>query len=184
MFSAIFECTYGTYSRLEFQNTFDAILATPLNAEDITAGEILWGATRATMTSTAILAIAALFGLAHSPWVFLIPLVSFLQGIMFSAIAMVFTSIVPVIYTFNYFYTLFINPMFFISGVFFPLTAFPRLLQDLSWIAPLTPAVNLTRSLFSGVFDTNPYLSLAILVGYTALFCAIALATMRKRLTR
>ncbi len=184
MFSAIFECTYGTFTRMEYQNTFDAILATPLNAEDIIAGEIFWGATRATMTSTSILAIAAAFQLVHSPWALAIPIVSFMQGIMFSSIAVLFTSIVPAIYTFNYFYTLFINPMFFVAGVFFPLASFPQILQSLSWIAPLTPAVHLTRSLFTGDFHPNPFLSLAILVGYSVLFFAIALMTMRRRLAR
>ncbi len=184
MFAAIFECTYGTFTRLEFQNTFDAILATPLSAEDITAGEIFWGATRSMMTGSAILAIAAIFQLVHSPWALLIPLVCLLQGVVFSALAVIFTSLVPAIYTFNYFYTLFINPMFFVSGVFFPLTSFPQILQDLSWIAPLTPAVYLTRSLFNGRFEPNPFLSLGLLVALGTIFFAISLVTMRRRLTR
>ncbi len=184
MFAAIFECTYGTYTRMEYQNTFDAILATPLNAEDIIAGEIFWGATRATMTSTAILVIAAAFGLVRSPWALAIPLVSFLQGIMFSAMAMLFTSVVPAIYTFNYFYTLFINPMFFVGGVFFPIASFPQILQSLSWIAPLTPAVHLTRSLFSGNFEPNPFLAAGLVTGYSVVFFAIAMVTMQRRLTR
>lgn len=184
MFAAIFECTYGTFTRMEFQNTFDAILSTPLDAEDVTAGEIFWGATRALMTGTAILIIAAIFGLVHSFWALLIPLVSILQGIMFSSLAVVFTSLVSSIYAYNYFYTLFINPMFFVSAVFFPLSSFPKILQDLSWIAPLTPAVHLTRSLFSGQFEANTFISLAELMVLSAVLFSVALVTMRKRLTR
>ena len=30
MFAAVYECTYGTYIRMTFQKTFDAILATPV----------------------------------------------------------------------------------------------------------------------------------------------------------
>ena len=40
MFSASFECTYASFIRMEYQYTYDAILATPLNVEDVTAGEI------------------------------------------------------------------------------------------------------------------------------------------------
>ncbi|MDO8567631.1 MAG: ABC transporter ATP-binding protein/permease [Dehalococcoidales bacterium] len=67
---------------------------------------------------------------------------------------------------------------------FFPLSSFPKILQDLSWIAPLTPAVHLTRSLFSGHFEPNPFISLAELIILSAIFFSIALATMRRRLTR
>ena len=102
MFSASFECTYGTFIRMEYQRTYDAIIATPLNVEDITAGEIFWGATRSLLTGTAILAIAAAFQLVHSPWALLIPALSFLEGILFASIAVLFTSIVPAIYSFNY----------------------------------------------------------------------------------
>ena len=62
MFSASFECTYGSYFRMEYQKTYDAIMATPLSVEDIIAGEIFWGATRSLMTGTVILIILS-FGL-------------------------------------------------------------------------------------------------------------------------
>jgi len=81
MFSASFECTYGSFMRMEYQYTYDAIMATPLNVEDIIAGEIFWGATRSLLTGTVILAIAAMFQLVHSPWVVLIPAVAFLEGL-------------------------------------------------------------------------------------------------------
>ena len=184
MFSASFECTYASFIRMEYQYTYDAILATPLNVEDVTAGEIFWGATRSLMTGVVILAIAAAFQLVPSPWALLIPLVAFLEGIMFAAIALFFTSIVPAIYTFNYYFTLFITPMFLLSGVFFPLTSFPKILQTLSWVAPLTPAVHLTRGLFHGEFQASLLLALVIMVVFAAAFFAISLVTMRRRLTK
>lgn len=184
MYSATFECTYGSYARLAYQNTYDAILATPLSAEDITAGEIFWGATRSMMTGSAILAISAAFRLVPSPWAMLIPLVIFLEGLMFGAISLSFTSLVPAISTFNYLYTLFINPMFFLSGVFFPLSAFPEIIQSLSWVAPLTPVVHITRALFQGSFHPDLILSLVYILAVSTVFFAMALVTMRRRLTR
>lgn len=183
MFSASFECTYASFIRMEYQNTYDAILATPLNVEDIIAGEIFWGATRSLLTGSVILAIAAAFQLVHSPWALLIPVVSLLEGIMFASIALFFTSIAPAIYSFNYFFTLFITPMFFLSGVFFPLTSFPPILQTLAWIAPLTPVVHLTRALFQGEFQLNLLLALAIIIILSIIFFSISLVTMRRRLT-
>ncbi|UCH51468.1 MAG: ABC transporter permease, partial [Chloroflexota bacterium] len=87
MFSANFECTYGSYFRMEYQKTFDAIIATPLNIDDVTAGEIFWGATRSVLTGSVMLIVATAFQLVHSPWAILIPIICFLEGIMFSSIA-------------------------------------------------------------------------------------------------
>ena len=182
MFSASFECTYGTFVRMEYQRTFDAIIATPLSVEDVIAGEIFWGATRSLMTGTVILAIAAAFQLVHSPWALLIPPVCFLEGVMFASIALLFTSLAPAIYTFNYYFTLFITPMFFFSGVFFPLSSFPQIVQTLSWIIPLTPVVHVTRALVSGELHLSLLWALAIMVAVAAVFFSLALVTMRRRL--
>jgi len=183
MFSASFECTYGSFVRMEFQKTYDAIITTPLNVEDVIAGEIFWGATRSLMTGTIILVIAAAFQLVPSPWALLIPILSFLQGIMFASIAIFYTSIVPAIYSFNYYFTLFMTPMFLFSGVFFPLTAFPKIVQTLSWVLPLTPAVHLTRALVNGEIQLELLWALALIIVIAALFFSISLVTMRRRLT-
>jgi lipooligosaccharide transport system permease protein len=183
MFSASFECTYGSFIRMEYQKTYDAIITTPLSVEDIIAGEIFWGATRSLLTGTIILTIAAIFQLVHSPWALLIPMLAFLEGLMFASIAILFTSLAPAIYSFNYYFTLFITPMFFFSGVFFPLSSFPDIVQTLSWIVPLTPVVHLTRALTSGDFHIDLLWALALIIGLTALFFSISLVTMRRRLT-
>jgi len=182
MFSASFECTYGSFVRMEYQKTYDAIIATPLSVEDVVAGEIFWGATRSLMTGTIILVIATAFQLVPSPWAALIPVVSFLEGVMFASIAMLFTSIVPTIYSFNYYFTLFITPMFFFSGVFFPLTSFPEIVQTLSWVAPLTPVVHLIRALVNGELQLGLLGALALILILTVLFFSLSLITMRRRL--
>ena len=182
MFSASFECTYGTFIRMEYQRTYDAIIVTPLNIEDVTAGEIFWGATRSLLTASFILAIAAAFQLVHSPWALLILPVSFLAGIMFSAIAVLYSSLAPSIYSFNYYFSLFITPVFFFSGVFFPLSSFPEIVQRLSWIAPLAPVVQLNRALINGALTTDLLLALAYIIGLAIAFFAISLKTMRRRL--
>jgi len=183
MFSASFECTYGSFVRMEYQKTYDAIISTPLNVEDVIAGEIFWGATRSFMTGTIILAIAGVFQLVPSPWALAIPILAFLEGIMFASIAILFTSIVPAIYSFNYYFTLFITPMFFFSGVFFPLSSFPEIVRTLSWVAPLTPVVHLARALISGEFHPELLWALAFIIVLAALFFSISLVTMRRRLT-
>jgi lipooligosaccharide transport system permease protein len=103
---------------------------------------------------------------------------------MFGSIALFFTSFVPTIYSFNYYFTLLITPMFFFSGVFFPLTAFSPTVQKLCWISPLTPAANLTRALVSSHPGEGSWWGLAIIIGLIAIFFPLALVTMRRRLLK
>jgi lipooligosaccharide transport system permease protein len=103
---------------------------------------------------------------------------------MFAAISLFYTSIIPSIYTFNYFFTLFVNPMFLLGGVFFPLAAFPTVVQNASWATPLRPAVEITRDLFQGQFRTDMWLALGIIIAYIVVFFSVTLVTMRRRLTK
>ncbi len=184
MFSASSECTYGSFVRMNYQRTFDAIIATPVNMEDVVAGEVFWGATRSLLTSIAILIVIAAFGLVNSWWAFLVLPLAVLSGIMFGSIALFFTSLVPTIYSFNYYFTLFITPMFFFSGVFFPLDAFSPTVQKLCWISPLTPAADLTRALVSGHPGEGSWWGLAIIIGLIAIFFPLSLIMMHRRLLR
>jgi len=184
MFSASFECTYGSFMRMKHQRTYDSIIATPLSIDDVSAGEILWGATRSLITACVILIVVAAFGLVESPWALLVLPMAVITGLMFSSIALFFTSVAPSIYSFNYYFTLFITPMFFLSGVFFPISAFPDAMQALTWIAPLTPVADLTRAMVSGQPGEGTWWGLAIILGYTVVFFPLALIMMKRRLLR
>jgi lipooligosaccharide transport system permease protein len=121
MFAATFECTYGTYIRMTYQKTFDAILATPINLDDLVAGELMWAASKSTFYGTIIMIVIFFFGLATSPLILLIIPMLFFGGLLFATISVITTAIVPGIDSFNYFYTLFMAPLFLFSGIFFPL---------------------------------------------------------------
>src|SRR5512147_1605879 len=67
MNSAFFECTYGSYVRMYYQKTFDAMIATPLSIEDVIAGELLWGATRSVIYVVIMLPVLAVFNVSSLP---------------------------------------------------------------------------------------------------------------------
>jgi lipooligosaccharide transport system permease protein len=152
MFAAIYECTYGTYVRMTYQKTFDAILATPVNIDDLVAGELMWGATKSLLYGTIIVIVISLFGLVDSPLiVFAIP-VLFISGLIFAEISVLFVAIIPGIDFFNYFYTLLMTPMFLFSGIFFPLDNLPPLAAKIAFFTPLYHLVNICRALAWGQF--------------------------------
>jgi len=185
MFSSFFECTYGSFVRMYYQKTFDAIITTPLSLEEVIAGELLWGATKSLINSTIVLVVVSLFGLVASPSALLIPLLSFLVGLLFSAIAMCFTAITPNIDSFNYPSFLFITPMFILSGTFFSITALPVQAQVVANIFfPLTHTVALTRALTVGRLSETLLLNLSWLLVTTPFFFVLSINLMKKRLIK
>jgi lipooligosaccharide transport system permease protein len=185
MYASFFECTYGSFVRMYYQKTFDAIITTPVSIEEVIAGEIFWGATRSVINSTIVLGVLALFGLIASPLFVLVPLVAFLAGLLFSCLGMCFTAIAPNIDFFNYPGFLFITPMFLLSGTFFPLTTLPPPVQAVAQaFLPLTHTVSLTRGLILGKVEWHLLLSLVWIIAVTPVFFVLSINLMRKRLIR
>jgi lipooligosaccharide transport system permease protein len=175
MYGAFFECTYASFVRMYFQKTFDAIITTPVNVEEVIAGELLWGATRAVINSTIVLAVIAGFGLVSSPLAVLVPAVAFFGGLLFAAFGMCFTALARNIDFFNYPVYLLITPMFLIGGTFVPLSIMPSSIQTIAIAGlPLTQIVNLLRGLITGRFEGFLGLSPEIIVLSAILWISIA----------
>jgi len=192
MNGSFFECTFASFVRMYYQKTFDAIVATPVSVEEVVAGELLWGATRATINATMVLVVIAAFGLISSPLFLLVVPLAFFGGLMFGAIAMCFTAAAPNIDFFNFPTFLFLTPMFFLSGTFFPLTSLPKVAQGIALaVLPLTQVVNISRSVISGhlepILGLNPtillLISFAWIVIVTIFFFILSINLMKKRLT-
>ena len=181
VFAAVYECTYGTYIRMTFQKTFDAILATPVNLDDLVAGELMWGATKSVIFGITITIVIALFGLVDS-WriVLAIPFI-FLGGLIFAELSVLFCAIVPGIDSFSYFYTLFMTPLFLFSGIFFPLDAMPRMVSNLAFFSPLYHLVSICRSFSAGDISTVIG-SMVWLVVVVALLAPFPFRLMKKKI--
>lgn len=183
MFAAIYECTYGTYVRMTFQKTFDAILATPINIDDLIAGELMWGATKSILYGTTIAVVISALGLVHSPMIILIIPVLFLSGLIFSELSVVVASIIPGIDSFNYFYTLVMTPMFLFSGIFFPIDTLPVIVRTIAFFTPLYHFVNVCRSLSDGHLAPAAGDTAWLLVA-CAILAPLPFRLMRKRIIK
>lgn len=183
MFAATYECSYGTFVRMTFQKTFDAILSTPVGADDLIAGELLWGATKSLLYGAIIMVVISVFGLVDSAFLLLVLPFLFLAGVIFAEIALCFVAVVPGIDSFNYFYTLLMTPMFLFSGIFFPIDALPPAVAKIAFFTPLYHLVNICRACSSG----RPLLALGD-IGWIALVAAILapypFRLMRRRLIK
>ncbi len=182
MNTAGFEALFGVFTRMVPQKSYDAMLASPLEIPDIIAGEILWCATKAVIHGAGILLIAALLG-AVAGWraLWVLPIL-LLTGATFAALALIVTARATSYSSFSYFTTLVMTPLMLLSGVFYPVSALPPILQGvLSWL-PLVHAVDLVRPLVSGQPVTHVLLHIGVLVTYGVVSYFIAVHWIRKRL--
>jgi lipooligosaccharide transport system permease protein len=186
MFTAVFECAFGSYVRLQMQGTYRAIVATPVSVDDVVAGDMVWGMTRAALNATwilvVLLALDRWLPTVSSPWAVLIAPLSLLPGLLFSAISMCYVSLARAMTQFNYFFNLVVNPMFWFGGAFFPVESLPGWARTISWFIPTTHVVPLYKALLSGVFEWSLLADLVWLLVGTAFFFFLALAAMRRRL--
>jgi lipooligosaccharide transport system permease protein len=182
MFTAAFECSYGTFIRLEFDKVYEGMLAAPLSVNDLLIGEILWAGSKGFFFSLAVIAVVAAFGLVPMPASLATALAGFLTGLMFAAISLLITSFVSDINHFNFYFTGFLSPMFFFSGVVFPIANLPRTLRAVAEIFPLTHAVRLARGL--DLLSWSPVLiwDVAFIVFFTVTVAWVAIRRLRRRL--
>ena len=95
---------------------------------------------------------------ALSPgWIFFAPVVGFLTGLMFAVLSLFITTLVDNINNFNFYFSGFLSPMFFFSGVVFPLSNLPAWLRPVAEVMPLTHCVRLVRGIANGLGWVNAW---------------------------
>ena len=181
MQAASFEALYSAFSRMHVQKTWDGIMNAPVNLDDIVLAEMLWAAFKALFTVTAILGVMLALGISYSPKLLVAWPVLLGVGITFSCLALIFNALAKGYDFFTYYFTLFLTPMMFLSGIFFPLEQLPVVVRTISSWLPLTNAVELVRPLFMDQWPTQPLRHALVLVAYTVAGFWIALALTRKR---
>ena len=182
MWAASFETTWNVYVKMENERLYDAVLATPVEVEDLVAGELLWAGSRACVYGTSFLVIVTLFGLVDSPWAITMPLFLFLGGLCFGAMGLAFSALTPSMDLFSYYYTLFITPMFLFGGIFFPYGRLPDWAQVAAWFTPLYHLVQITRGLATGPDALAIFGNALWLAVVTAALFLVPVRAMRRRL--
>lgn len=185
MNGASYEVTYNVFVRLSFEKAYDAMLTTPVEPEDVLAGEVLWAMTRASIYGGCFYIIVALFGLAPFPGSLAVLPVIALTGLLFAALGITFSLHVETIDFFSFYFTLFLTPLFLFSDVFFPLDE--RLTPFWQWVAealPLLHPVRLARACFTGNSDIALVAwDVAYTVGLSTILLLISARKVRQRLT-
>ena len=78
LFSSAFPAMFGTFVKYQFQRTYDAILAAPVDTEELVTAEALWIATRAGVYGCVPMVVAMVFGLDPSWGMLLVPFIAWI----------------------------------------------------------------------------------------------------------
>ncbi len=181
MMTAAFECSYGTFIRLEFDKAYDGIISAPISVENLLLGEMLWAGTKGLFFSFAVLVIFSMIGVFKTPFLFFVPIVGFLTGFMFAAISLFVTSFIKSIDNFSFYTTGFLSPMFFFSGTVFPLSQFPDFIRPLIEFLPLTHSIRLSRAILFSRWEYFTFDLLYIII-VSIVFGFLGIRGIKKRL--
>jgi lipooligosaccharide transport system permease protein len=177
---AVFEMTYGAYFRMVYQSTYDAILATPVNAESLAFGEIIWAVTKGLIDCLFILPLVIAFSATSlfTP----LSIVPLLIGcLLLGSFALGLTAHIFEIDHFNIFFAFFFSTIF-LCGAWFSVSVFPFWLQIFAYILPTTSVIELTRACLNGNFAVRHVYEIVYLVVITFFLLEWALRSIRKRM--
>lgn len=181
IFSSALPAMFGTFVKHRFQRTYDAILAAPVDVEELVTAEMLWIGLRAGLYGTFPLIVTMGFGLDPAPGMLLVPLFAFITALGFAAFGIAVAASVAKIDQFNYVTTLVITPLFLVAGTFFPIDGLPEGFQWAAQLNPLHHLVELVRGSAFG-FEAVDLARVAVLLVFAVVLWREAVRRMEKRL--
>ena len=173
---------YSTFVKYEFQHTYDAILAAPVDVEELVTGEGLWIAARTGVYGCVPMLVAMVFGLAPSWGMLLVPLIAALAGLGWVFFGIFIAAKAKAIESFSYWQSGLLTPMFLVAGTFFPLDELPTWAQVLGNLNPLFHCVELVRHAVFGFEGWKDVGHLAFLVGFALVSWRLAIRFMERKL--
>ena len=182
LFSSIFPAMFGTFIKYKFQHTYDAILAAPVDTEELVTGEALWLAMRASVYGCAPLLVGIVFGLDPSWGMLAVPAINFVAGYGWACTGVAIAGWLKGIENFNYVTSAVITPLFLVAGTFFPLTGLPGWVQALAQLNPLFHCVQLVRHAAFGWEGWADVWNFAFLIIFGLLMWRVAIAAMERKL--
>jgi len=182
LFSGAFPAMYSTFVKYQFQHTYDAILAAPVDTEELVTAEALWISARTGVYGCVPMLVAMVFGLDPSWGMLLVPFIAGLAGFGWAAFGIFIAGKAKTIESFSYWQSGLLTPMFLVAGTFFPLDQLPEWAQALANINPLYHCVQLVRDAVFGLLGWADVGHVAFLAGFALVAWRLAIRFMERRL--
>lgn len=184
LFTAFFDSSYGFYVRYQMDGIYKALLTTPIGPREIIFGELMWVSAKGACMATAVSLVFMLFGiLQFTPNILFVPFIGCTVAMGCGALGLIASSMIQNISQFQTVYTLLISPLFFFSGIFFPIDKLPLWVQKVAHISPVYHGVVLNQQILWGRIDSLDFLMhFAELLFINVILIAIAYKKLYKKL--
>jgi lipooligosaccharide transport system permease protein len=183
LFSSAFPGMFGTFVKYQFQRTYDAILAAPVDTEELVTAEAIWIATRAGVYGCVPMVVAMFFGLEPAWGMLTVPFIAWIAGYGWANFGISVAGFSKSFENFNYVVSAVLTPLFLLAGSFFPLDDFPQWAQVLAQLNPLHHLVVLIRdAVIYGWNGWVDFLRLGALIVFGILMWRIAIHAMTQKL--
>jgi lipooligosaccharide transport system permease protein len=182
LFSSAFPGMFNTFIRWQFQRTYDAVLAAPVDVEELITAEMLWISIRAGVYGMAPLLVGIAFGLEPNAGMLLVPFIGFVTGFGFAGFGVTVAAVAKTIDNFNYITSAVLTPMFLVAGTFFPVSQLPAVLRTIAKFNPLYYCVQLVRDASLGNLGVADIGHAAVLIAFALAMWRLAIWRLGKRL--
>jgi lipooligosaccharide transport system permease protein len=182
LFSSAFPGMFGTFVKYKFQRTYDAILAAPVDTEELVTAEALWIGIRAGTYGCAPMLVAICFGLDPSWGMLLVPFIGVLAGFGWASFGIAVAARMQSIDNFSYVISAVLTPLFLVAGTFFPIDGLPEWAQVAAQINPLYHLVQLVRDAVVFGLEAEDLIHLAVLIAFGLLMWRLAVRWLSGRL--
>jgi lipooligosaccharide transport system permease protein len=184
LFTAFFESSYGFYVRMTFESVFKAMLTTPIGVKEVVTGEFMWVFVRAALMGLGVALVLLVLGLLPNSLAILIcPLIAGTLALPCAAIGLLASAWVRNINQFQTVYSFLIAPIFYLSGVFFPVQS-GSFLGNLVQCSPFYHGVKLIQFTVWGHADWSAVLwHASLLLVFALLLCGISFRFVGRKLT-
>lgn len=182
LFSSAFPAMFGTFIKYQFQRTYDAILAAPVDPEELVTAEALWVAARAGIYGCVPLVVAMVFGLDPAWGMLTVPLIAFVAGFGWACFGIAIAGFASSIENFSYIISAVLTPLFLVAGTFFPLDKLPRWAQIAGELNPLHHCVELVRHAAFGFVGWTDVARVGALVLFGLVTWRTAIFAMTRKL--
>ncbi len=183
LFSSAFPGMFGTFVKYQFQRTYDAILAAPVDTEELVSAEAIWIATRAGVYGCVPMLVAIPFGLDPGWGMLAVPFIAWIAGFGWACFGISIAGFSKSFENFNYVVSAVLTPLFLLAGSFFPLDEFPQWARVLAQLNPLHHLVQLVRD--SVIYGWDGWVDVARLGAITLfgfVMWRIAIVAMTRKL--
>lgn len=182
MMVSFLESSYGAFTKLNRQKTYQTMLLSPLEGSELVLGEILWGASKGLLSGVIVLFVSIVLGAISAQWIIPALLIMALISWTFSALGLLVGSLARNYDWFIYAQSGILIPMALLSGTYFPLSILPSWFEKITLLLPLSHGLIALRFILKGELTPFLFVSLGVLVAFAFFATNCAWTQMRRRL--